>query len=118
EGGKRNHVWHLHHFRDPRAIARGSVMPAYEHLFENNTPYGKIQSRVNAMVRLGVPYGDAERSDAAGLARTQAANIGGEIVAQGGPYGMADKEVVALIAYLQRLGTDIKVQPVAPTGGP
>jgi cytochrome c oxidase cbb3-type subunit I/II len=118
EGGKRNHVWHVHHFRDPRAIARGSVMPAYPHLLADDTPYDVIQARVDAMVTLGVPYADDARRDAEALARAQAARIGAEIVAQGGPPGLADKEVVAIIAYLQRLGTDIKLAPATAPGAP
>ncbi len=109
EGGKRSHVWHVHHFRDPRSISEDSVMPTYPHLLEDATDYGVIQDRVDAMVTLGVPYAAAARESAATLARDQAQRIGAEIAVQGGPADLADREVVALIAYLQRLGTDIKL---------
>ncbi len=58
------------------------------------------------MVDLGVPYGE-ELENAEKLAKDQAAKIAQETVDQGGPAGLADKKVIALIAYLQRLGTDL-----------
>jgi cytochrome c oxidase cbb3-type subunit I/II len=63
---------------------------------------------VAAQVTLGVPYAKDEVANAAGLARKQAEQIAAEIAQQGGPSGLEDSRVVALIAYLQRLGTDIK----------
>jgi len=117
EGGKRTGLWHVHHFHDPRSISKDSVMPSYPHLLEDDIPYDVIQSRVDAMVTLGVPYGDAERHDAAGIARTQAAEVADGIVKEGGPASVADKDVIALIAYLQRLGTDIKVAAPPPAAG-
>ena len=63
---------------------------------------------------LGVPYTDAEVSGGITAATEQATAIATEVVTQGGPEGLADKQIVALIAYLQRLGTDItKPEPVA-----
>jgi cytochrome c oxidase cbb3-type subunit I/II len=82
-------------------------MPRYPWLSEDDLDFAGIQARVDAMAMLGVPYGDsihqAERQ-----AREQAREIGSEIVAQGGPAGLENKQIVALTAYLQRLGTDIK----------
>jgi cytochrome c oxidase cbb3-type subunit I/II len=67
------------------------------------------------MVTLGVPYGAAEKQDARGMARAQAEQIAAEIVQKGGPAGLENKDVIALIAYMQRLGVDIKAQiPAAP----
>ena len=110
EGGRRSHVWHVHHFDDPRSTSPGSIMPAYPHLLTDATPWQDIQDRVDAMAMLGVPYDAAALADADGVARAQAEAIAAEIVAQGGPPGLAGKEVVALIAYMQRLGTDIAGQ--------
>lgn len=59
------------------------------------------------MVMLGVPYGKDALDDAPGLARAQAKSLAEKLRAQGGPDGMAEKDVIALIAYMQRLGTDI-----------
>ena len=59
------------------------------------------------MAMLGVPYGDAVHR-APEMARAQAAQVAARIGEQGGPTGLEDREVVALIAYMQRLGTDIR----------
>ncbi len=64
---------------------------------------------------LGVPYSDEEVANGTAAAQEQAAAIADEIVVQGGPEGLADKQIVALIAYLQRLGTDI-LKPEAGRG--
>jgi cytochrome c oxidase cbb3-type subunit I/II len=83
-------------------------MPPYPHLLEDGIPWSDLQDRVDAMAMLGVPYGAAELKDADGVARTQAETIAAEIAAQGGPADLADREIIAMIAYLQRLGTDIQ----------
>lgn len=94
-----------------------SIMPVYKHLLQRPMDFDGVQARVDAMVMLGVPYGDAVRN-APAMAREQAQRIGASIESSGGPSGIADREVVALIAYLQRLGEDIKSAPgVASTGG-
>ena len=108
EGGRRDEYWHLRHFDDPRAISPGSVMPSYPHFLRDDIAFGSIQARVNAMVRLGVPYGDDARADAAALARAQAAELAAKLVTAGGPPGMERKDVIAITAYLQRLGVDIR----------
>jgi cytochrome c oxidase cbb3-type subunit I/II len=63
---------------------------------------------VDVMAMLGVPYGNAV-TEGAKMAQTQAAAIAADLEAQGAPKGLGDKEIVALIAYIQRLGTDIRV---------
>ena len=50
------------------------------------------------------------------LARQQGRQIAQAIVEQGGPKGLEETRLVALIAYLQRLGTDIK--KTSATAGP
>jgi cytochrome c oxidase cbb3-type subunit I/II len=107
EGGFRDSLWHWQHFKDPQAFAKGSLMPAYTHLFTDTTDYGEIQDRVDAMAMLNVPYGKAALADAPTLARAQAQRIADDLAARGGPPGTRDLEVIALIAYMQRLGTDI-----------
>jgi len=107
EGGYRNTLWHWQHFKDPQGFSKGSLMPQYTHLFKDEIDYGVIQRRVDAMAMLGVPYNKAAIDDAPGLARAQAAAIAGDLAATGGPSGTRDLEVIALIAYMQRLGVDI-----------
>ena len=110
-GGKYPHMWHVEHMRDPAKVVKGSIMPRYPWLFDDDIDYDAIQGRVDAMAMLGVPYGEAVlQGRAADMAKEQAARIAEEIRKAGGP-DLSDKEIVALIAYLQRLGTDIKNAP-------
>ncbi len=112
-GGKYPHLWHVRHMEDPRSTTPQSIMPPYPWLLKDDTDFSGIQARVDVMAMLGVPYGDSVNK-AEAQAREQAKQIAGEIQAQGGPAGLEGKKIVALTAYLQRLGTDIKK---APAGG-
>jgi cytochrome c oxidase cbb3-type subunit I/II len=116
EGGKYPDLWHVRHFENPRAVTAKSIMPAYAHLLTTPLDFDGIQARVDAMSMVGVPYGDALHR-APGMARTQAAQIAAAIVSQGGPSGLEDKQIIAMVAYMQRLGRDIKVSATASTGG-
>lgn len=107
QGGKYSDIWHVRHMEEPRSITARSIMPPYPHLSRQKIDFESIQSRVDAMAMLGVPYGEAV-NHAPALAREQAGAVAATIVEQGGPRGLEDKEITALIAYLQRLGTDIK----------
>lgn len=107
EGGKYPDLWHVRHLETPRSITPRSIMPPYPGLVVNRLDFAGIQKRVEVMAMLGVPYGDAVR-DAPGQARAQAARLAASIAAQGGPQGLEDEEIVALVAYLQRLGTDLR----------
>jgi cytochrome c oxidase cbb3-type subunit I/II len=113
EGGKQSHDWQVRHLENPRQITPGSIMPAYPWLLEQRLDFEAIQGRVDAMAMLGVPYGEAVRGRAAAMARQQAEAIAADLVSQGGYPGLADRKVIALVAYLQRLGTDISA-PAAP----
>jgi cytochrome c oxidase cbb3-type subunit I/II len=113
EGGLKSNLWHLRHFEDPREINPRSIMPAYPHLTSATINFERIQRRVDAMAMLGVPYGEAI-GKAPELARQQAAIIAADLASSGGRQGLESKEIVALIAYMQRLGRDI--QTVAPAG--
>jgi cytochrome c oxidase cbb3-type subunit I/II len=109
-----NALWHYTHFREPRDVNAASVMPAYPWLLAQEINFEEIQGRVDAMVMLGVPYGDlALPGAAADSARAQAKAVAGQIASQGGPAASETetKKVVALIAYLQRLGTDALKAP-------
>ena len=112
-GGKYPHLWHVRHFEAPATITARSIMPAYPHFLTKTIDFEQIQSRVDAMAMIGVPYGDAVRGQAPAMARAQAEEIAAEIERQGGPSGLADKQITAMVAYMQRLGMDLKQQPVA-----
>jgi cytochrome c oxidase cbb3-type subunit I/II len=112
EGGKYPDLWHVRHMQDPRAITQRSIMPPYPHLLTKSLDFDGIQRRVDVMSMLGVPYGDAINR-APQMARAQADSLARSIEGEGGPKGLQDKQIVALVAYLQRLGRDIKPQQVA-----
>ncbi len=82
-------------------------MPAFPWLLSDNLDFAAIEPAMRAHVAVGVPYGDAEVAGAAESAMEQARTIAAEIVDQGGEAGLEGKKITALIAYLQRLGTDI-----------
>ncbi|MBI5600211.1 MAG: cytochrome-c oxidase, cbb3-type subunit I [Gemmatimonadetes bacterium] len=106
-GGKYPDLWHVRHMYNPREVVQKSIMPAYPHLQTAVIDFAAIQKSVDAMAMIGVPYGDAVNT-APELARAQAAQVAASVEAAGGPKGLADKEIVALTAYLQRLGRDLK----------
>jgi cytochrome c oxidase cbb3-type subunit I/II len=116
QGGKYPDLWHVRHMNNPQEIVQQSIMPAYPHLLTRALDFASIQRRVDAMAMLGVPYGDAVKDGKApDIAREQAAAIAAGVVAAGGPDGLADKEIMAVVAYLQRLGTDLR-KDVASAG--
>ena len=106
-GGKYPNLWHLRHMEDPRSMVAGSIMPAYPWLLERPYQTRDLEAKLKAMAKLGVPYSSQTISDAKKLAAIQAAEIGNNL-AESGETGTQDKEITALIAYLQRLGTDIE----------
>jgi cytochrome c oxidase cbb3-type subunit I/II len=109
-GGKYPNLWHVNHMRDPRSTTPGSIMPEYPWLLEDPLDTAMTASKVGAMRKLGVPYTDADVAGAEESARKQAATIAEDLEGNG-IKGMGDKEIVALIAYLQRLGTDATAKP-------
>jgi cytochrome c oxidase cbb3-type subunit I/II len=116
-GGKYPDLWHVRHMEDPRSTTPQSIMPPYPWLLSTPLDFGVIPAGVKAQTTLGVPYAAADVERAADHARDQARRIAEDVVQQGGPRGLEDKQIVALVAYLQRLGTDIKIVGLgAPTG--
>ena len=107
EGGRYPNLWHVRHFANPREIAAKSIMPSYTHFATSAIDWVVIPKRIHAMAMIGVPYGDAI-NNAVPMAKAQAAEIAAEIERAGGPAGLADREIVAIVAYMQRLGQDIK----------
>jgi cytochrome c oxidase cbb3-type subunit I/II len=123
-GGKYNDSWHLNHMYDPQSISSGSIMPAYKWLIRDKLDKSLTETKMKVMVKLGVPYTDEEIANAQDSMLEQGTQIeqnlysdpdfastyeedkknGGENFVE-----MRNREIVALIAYLQRLGTDIRV---------
>lgn len=110
EGGRQSHLWHLRHFQDPQSLSPGTVMPEYAYLVKEKFNYARIPERVATNKLLGVPY-EFTDDEAIAHAERQGLEIAADIVKQGGPPMMQEQTIVALIAYIQRLGTDLYVTP-------
>ncbi|HRW90774.1 MAG TPA: cytochrome-c oxidase, cbb3-type subunit II, partial [Flavobacteriales bacterium] len=112
-GGKYPDSWHFYHMMDPTSMSAGSLMPAYPHMYENTIDTASTAAKIEAMQKLGVPYPEGYAAQANTDLRAQAAAIV-ESLKKDGIEASAEKDIIALIAYLQRLGTDIKKQDAAP----
>jgi cytochrome c oxidase cbb3-type subunit I/II len=112
-GGKYPNAWHWEHMKDPRSTSPGSMMPSYPWLFEQRVDPADVQASVKALQRLGTPYSDEEIEAIPRTLFTQARDIVMDMRAMRVVDGRGDLEVVALIAYLQRLGTDGRAALVA-----
>ena len=131
EGGKYNDNWHFNHMWNPQSTSPGSIMPGYKWLFANEAmDYSSTEAKMKVMQTLGVPYTDADIANAKQSIEKQSATIEKNLyndpdfvksyddskkkaAAKGEVFvPMKDREIVALIAYLQRLGTDIKVKNI------
>ncbi len=104
-------LWHVNHMMDPRRTTPHSIMPPYPHLLKDKLDLSETKKKVETMVMLNVPYDADDIKNAKANAQAQAKQLADEIAKAGGPKGLQDKEIVALIAYLQRLGTDIYHKP-------
>ncbi|MFT4780405.1 MAG: cytochrome c oxidase cbb3-type subunit I/II [Flavobacteriales bacterium] len=129
-GGKYSDNWHLNHMYDPQSTSSGSIMPSYQWLVRDALDKSQTEAKMKVMVTLGVPYADEEIANAQQLMDAQGTQIeknlytdpdfastyeadkqaGGDAFIE-----MRNREIVAVIAYLQRLGTDIKVKDVSTT---
>jgi cytochrome c oxidase cbb3-type subunit I/II len=83
-------------------------MPRYSFFLTSKLGVDGVEAKLSTMRSLGVPYTDADIDGARESIKRQATAMAQEIVAQRGPPGLEDKEVIAITAYLQRLGTDIR----------
>ncbi|MDP5091871.1 MAG: cytochrome-c oxidase, cbb3-type subunit I [Polaribacter sp.] len=127
-GQKYNDNWHLNHMYDPQSTSPGSIMPSYKWLISNKLDKSATQDKMRAMVTLGVPYTEEEIKNAQEAMNLQGKKIEENLyqdpdfvknyeadkayAKQNGQefIEMKDREIVAMIAYIQRLGTDIKVK--------
>src|SRR3989339_989977 len=107
EGGKYGNLWHFLHMEDPRSMSPGSIMPRYPWLYTQTLDVSTTKTKINAMRSLGVPYAEGYEEIAEQDLLKQADAITKELLNNGAP-AESDKEIIALISYLQRLGTDIK----------
>ena len=106
-GGKYPDAWHYNHMYQPELMSPGSLMPPFPWLISNHLNTGLTAKKIRVMQQLGVPYPEGYDQQAVADLEKQAAEISDRLKA-GGIDAKPDKEIIALIAYLQRLGTDIK----------
>jgi cytochrome c oxidase cbb3-type subunit I/II len=102
-GNRYPDLWHFRHMRNPEEVVSGSIMPNYGWLYRDKIAFGRIQTRVAAMKSLGVPYGEGDVASAEAWAREEAKTIAAGLKAEGAEIA-EDREILALISYLQRLG--------------
>jgi cytochrome c oxidase cbb3-type subunit I/II len=111
EGGKYPDRWHYDHMIDPRTMSPGSIMPQYPLLADNELDLSQLPAKIATLRALGTPYPKGFEKRAIADAEAQARQIAAKLRSEGvKEEGLEKKEIVALIAYLQRLGTDIKVK--------
>jgi cytochrome c oxidase cbb3-type subunit I/II len=129
-GGKYSDNWHFNHMYDPQSTSSGSIMPRYPWLIKNELDKSLTEAKMKAMVSLGVPYSEEDIANAQNNMLEQGAKIeknlytdpdfvnsyeADKTYAEDNDESfveMKNREIVAVIAYLQRLGTDIKVETV------
>ena len=115
-GRKYPDAWHYMHMMDPQATSPGSIMPSYPWLFTQEIDLSSTPARISALRKAGVPYPKDYAAAANEDLVDQALDICATLAADN-MKAEPTSEIVALIAYLQRLGTDIKTD-LAAGGGP
>ena len=112
-GGKYPNAWHWRHMIDPRSTSPNSIMPAYPWLYEDALDLSHTEGKIITMRKLGVPYPEDFEFQAVDNLKAQARSVAAELKANGVTSVKPEMEIVALIAYLQRLGIDIKKTPAS-----
>ncbi|MGA2176909.1 MAG: cytochrome-c oxidase, cbb3-type subunit I [Verrucomicrobiota bacterium] len=111
-GGKYPDAWHYNHLDDPRSTSPVSIMPRYPWLLTQQLDTTSLTARIGALRRIGVPYPPGYESKALDELNQQANKVVANLKT-GQVKAPPDREIIAVIAYLQRLGTDIKAAPKA-----
>lgn len=115
-GGKYPNAWHWKHMNEPRSTSPNSIMPSYGWMYTVDLDVSHTEGKILTMQKLGVPYPDGYATKAVADLQAQAATIAEDLGNAGIKNVDPKKEIVAVIAYLQRLGTDIKKMPAAASG--
>jgi cytochrome c oxidase cbb3-type subunit I/II len=110
-GGKYPDAWHFNHLENPRSTSPGSIMPNYAWLLSQKLDTSVIIDRMRALRKVGVPYTDAEIKNAPKSIAAQSKTVVSNLALGSITNAPSDREIIAVIAYLQRLGTDIKAGP-------
>jgi cytochrome c oxidase cbb3-type subunit I/II len=111
-GGKYPDSWHYNHMYEPTSMSETSIMPNYPWLIDNDLDIESTPSKIKAMKTLGVPYPEGYEDKAIDDLNKQAEEIAARLK-KDKIETPPNKEIIALIAYLQRIGKDIKGEPTA-----
>jgi len=111
-GNKYPNSWHYNHMLEPQSMSPGSIMPSYAWMLDNPIDTASTPAKIRAMQRLGVPYTEGYDQVANADLMKQAESIRINLAADK-IKTPANREIIAMIAYLQRMGTDIKAMPAA-----
>ena len=114
-GGKYPDAWHFNHMENPRSTSPGSIMPNYPWLLSQKLDTSSLTARLRALRSVGVPYTDEEIANAQQSLEAQQKKIVANLAVGSITNVAPDREIIALTAYLQRLGTDIKLAPTNTT---
>ncbi|MCX6264024.1 MAG: cytochrome-c oxidase, cbb3-type subunit I [Bacteroidetes bacterium] len=113
-GNKYPNSWHYNHMLEPQSMSPGSIMPSYAWMLDDPIDTASTPAKIRAMQRLGVPYPEGYDQVANADLMKQAESIRTKLAADK-IKTPANREIIAMIAYLQRMGTDIKGMPEATT---
>ena len=116
EGGVRPDAWHYEHMKDPRSMSPGSIMPTYPWLLRAKIHPADVTASVVALARVGTPYAATDQAAVTAALEEQGAQIVSNL-SSAGVTAAWDDEIVALTAYLQRLGREGKAHLAAQQGG-
>lgn len=108
-GGKYSDSWHYNHMIEPERMSPGSIMPTYAWLATEQVDTSMTAAKINAMRTLGVPYAEGYEHRANADLRAQQSEIVKSLKTDN-IEADPNSKMVALIAYLQRLGTDIQTE--------
>jgi len=108
-GSKYSDSWHYNHMLDPQSLSPGSIMPPYPWLIEDDLDVSDTKKKIEVLQQLNTPYPEGFEDEAVDDLKKQALSIAERLQKDGiRQERIEEKEIVALIAYLQRLGVDIK----------
>lgn len=116
-GNKYPDSWHYNHMLEPQSMSPGSIMPAYAWMLDNPIDTSSTPAKIRAMQKLGVPYPEGYDRMANKELMQQAETIRTKLAADK-IKTPANREIIAMIAYLQRMGTDIKAMPATAANHP
>ncbi len=110
--------WHYNHMLNPQRLNEQSIMPVYKWLISDDLDISTTAKKIRVMQLFGVPYPEGYDKIANDDLMKQARGIADDLKSQGIQVEPG-KEIIAMIAYLQRLGKDVHAagNPTATISG-